>query len=139
MIELPGLRVNYDWAMEQLAREEIQRSDWPIQSQYSSFDLIIHILFDDMNIEENGDIADTMGLVDQQRVSALAVMKEIKSMWQNFGTEADPDLLRLQPGWEVVMKEAQNYLNSADPEQKRELQQLIEEAEAENAARREGH
>ena len=122
------MRREYDSAMNDLADSQNQAATW--HGPCFQYDLAIHIIFDDMSIDGDQEMAAVMGLTEGQQRASLAVMSEIKKLWNEFGTEAEISLLRAQPGWKIVMAEAQNYLDAADPEHVKERRELPKQAPA---------
>ncbi len=127
-IQYPFMRIDYDWAMGELACPTIKKGQWRGVKGYSTWDLIVHIIFDDSNIEETEGTDEAMGLTPVPRTAALTVMREIKCLWAEFGTEGEENQLRTQPSWKIVMAEAQKYLDTADPSHLEELNELIRQS-----------
>ncbi|MBS1701475.1 MAG: hypothetical protein JST12_07430 [Armatimonadetes bacterium] len=108
------MRLNFEAAMGELASEEIQEEIWPNPPPFTGFDLVIHILFDDVNIRENPDWNKDYGLKPEQADCVFEVMSTIEALWERCGIEADQAVLRSQPEWEKVVKLAKRYINLSE-------------------------
>ena len=133
MIDQPGLRINLDWAMGQLASLEIQSEEWIGAHGFSRFELITDIIVDDLNLEGTDGMAEAMGLTEEQRSAAIKVRQGIKALWKAYGSNARHEVLREIQGWSVIVLHAQLYLASANPRYTDYLNELVEKALIENA------
>lgn len=127
-MKLPWMRLEYESAMAELASLEIQKQIWPNPPPFCGFDLVVHIIFDDVNIVESEGLGKEIGLSDEQEKAAREVMARIEALWSAWGTEIDQSVLRDQPEWTGIVDAAQRYISSSkSPEGFKEHSQSAKE------------
>ena len=123
----PEMRLNVESAIGELASEEIQAKIWPAPLPFCGFDLVVHILFDDMNIREYDLLPEDMALNHDQRQAVLDVMDRLEMLWGIHGIDANPDVLRADPRWHLVVDAAERYFEASDSP--KEFQEHVRSAE----------
>ncbi len=96
--------------MGNLASQEIQTEIWPNPPPFTGFDLVVHTLFDDINIVEIPSWVPDLELSAIQADCVTKVMKIPDDLWEKLGIDSDPAVLRKQPEWQEVMRLARLYL-----------------------------
>lgn len=113
-MKFPDMRHNFEVAVAELASEEIQREIWPDPPPFCGFDLVVHILFDDINIVETPEWESSLGISSSQAAQVRKIMGILEQLWAKFGVECDHEILRAQPEWRTVVSIAQQYMNSSE-------------------------
>jgi hypothetical protein len=113
-MKLPWMRLEYEYAIGELASLEIQERIWPNPPPFCGFDLVIHIIFDDINLRESEGLSGDIGLSSSQLRAALKIMELFDAMWNRCGTEAEPGVLMAEPEWLEVVETAKAILATSE-------------------------
>jgi hypothetical protein len=108
------MRLEYESAIGDLASKEIQEQIWIDPPSFCGYDLVIHVIFDDINLRESDGLSSDIGLNNEQFQLALKIMGLFDALWSRYGSEAAPVVLRVEPEWQEIVESAKSFLAASE-------------------------